>query len=227
MAVHGAIGAWDEYKARQFLEAHGVPVVPGKLAQDADEAVEAAELLGYPVVAKVVSKDILHKSDIGGVLLNLTSPAEVRSVYASITAAAHQAVPEARVEGILISPMRGGGIELLAGVVQDPNYGPVLAVGLGGIFVEVFKDASLHVLPASRQDIKEMIDRLSGRALLDGIRGGEPSSIENIVEAVHSIASLALRLGDQLESLEVNPLLVRGDRVEALDAVLTWNQIED
>jgi succinyl-CoA synthetase beta subunit len=178
--------------------------------------------MNFPVVLKVASPDIVHKSDIGGVRLNLQHEQEVREAFQQIIQAVGNDKPTARLEGVLVSPMRSGGIELLVGIVHDSAWGQVMAVGLGGIWVEILKDTSLRVLPVSREDIRTMLDELQGKALLHGARGSLPADMDRLVEVVYRTSRLAQALGDQLESLEVNPLRVSGSQIEALDALITW-----
>jgi hypothetical protein len=218
-------GTWSEDAARRLLSDAGIPVVPARLAASADEAVEAAADLGGPLSVKIVSADILHKSDIGGVRLDVPAgEAAVRAAYQAVTGAA-ASVPGARVEGVLISPMRRGGTELLVGVVRDPQWGPVLAVAVGGIFVEVLQDSALAPLPVTPAQVSRLLGRLRGRAVLDGVRGAAPADLESLSAVIARVGDLALALGDDLESLEVNPLLVDGATIEALDAVVTWKVI--
>jgi len=220
-------GRWSEEAARQLLSAAGIPVVPGRLVSSADEAVKAAGEFGAPVVLKVVSPQILHKSDIGGVRLNVPANEQaIRGAYAAVTAAA-AAVDGAHVEGVLVSPMRHGGTELLAGVVRDPHWGPVLAVALGGIFVEVLEDSALAPLPVTPGQARGLLERLRGRAVLEGSRGTTPADLDALAVVIARIGDLALALGDDLESVEVNPLRVDGPAIEALDAVVTWTSEED
>ena len=215
-------GKWSEHAARTLLAEAGIPVVPGRLAGSADEAVKAAADLGGPLSVKIVSADILHKSDIGGVRLDVPADEDaVRAAYQAVTAA----VPDgASIEGVLISPMRRGGTELLVGVVPDPQWGPVLAVAIGGLFVEVLADSALAPLPVTSGQAGRLLDRLRGRAVLDGVRGTAPADRDALTAVIARIGDLALALGDSLESLEVNPLLADGARIEALDAVVTWRE---
>lgn len=216
-------GPWPELAARELLAAAGVPVVPGELATSAEEAAAAAGRLGLPVALKICSAQIAHKSDIGGVELGLRSPAQVRAAYQRIRAAG-DAVPGARVDGVLVTAMRSGGIELLAGVTRDPAFGPVLTVGLGGLWVEILRDTSLRVLPVDPAEVKQMVNELRGAALLHGSRGLPRADLDRLAVAVCAVAAAALSLGGALRALEVNPLWVSGDRVEALDAlVVTGN----
>ena len=170
-AARAAAGApWPETAARDLLARSGFPVVPADLAGSADEAAAAARRLGFPVVLKVCSAQIPHKSDVGGVAVGPRTEAEVRAAYARVRAAG-EAVPGARVDGVLVSPMRAGGVELIAGVTVDPAFGPVLAVGLGGVWVEVLADTSLRLLPVDAGEVRRMLTELRGSPLLRGARG--------------------------------------------------------
>jgi acyl-CoA synthetase (NDP forming) len=214
-------GTWSEDAARGLLENAGVPVIPATLTISADQAVDVAAAFGGPVAIKIVSPEILHKSDIGGVRLGVEGEIAVREAFAAVTAAA-DLVPDANVEGVLISPMRSPATELLVGVVRDPQWGPMLAVALGGIFVEVLGDSSLSTLPVTHSQARAMLTNLRGAAILSGVRGGKAADLDVLADVVTKVADLAVALGDELLSLEVNPLRVDGDQVEALDAVVEW-----
>jgi acetate---CoA ligase (ADP-forming) len=210
---------WSEAEARSMVAARGVPVVPGELVTSADEAAQAAERLGMPVALKIVSAQITHKSDIGGVALGLSTAADVRAAYARVRAAG-ESVAGATVDGVLITPMRGGGVELLAGVTLDPTFGPVLAVGLGGVWVEILKDIRLRALPVDAAEARRMLEELRGIDLLRGARGSQPADLDAIAAVIARIGDAALSLGGTLRALEVNPLWVNGDQVEALDVLI-------
>jgi len=212
--------SWSEHRAAVFLAAHGVPVVPSTLVAGPEQAAEAAAALGYPVVVKLAADGIEHKSDIGGVKVGLGNAAEVLAAYADVVRAGIEA--GADVHGALVQPQRTGGIELLVGIVTDPAWGQVLAVGLGGVWVEILRDTALSVLPAGREQILASLKSLRGARLFDGARGTEKADLDAVADAIASAAALAQRLGDRLETLEINPLLVRGSQVEALDALITW-----
>jgi acyl-CoA synthetase (NDP forming) len=215
-------GQWSEDAARRLLAEAGVPVVPARLVTSAGNAARAAAEFGGPVCLKVVSPQILHKTDIGGVLLDVAAAeAPVKTAFEAVTAAAKN-VDGATVDGVLVSPMRRGGAELLVGVVRDPHWGPMLAVALGGVFVEVLKDSALAPLPVSPRQARRMLDQLRGRAVLDGVRGAAPADLDALAAVIARTGDLALALGDDLESLEINPLRVDGAAIEALDAVVTW-----
>jgi acetate---CoA ligase (ADP-forming) len=208
---------WSEVAARQLLSAHGVPLVPAELATTADAAVEAARRLGLPVALKICAAEVTHKSDVGGVALGLATEEAVRAGFERVRAVADRA------DGVLVSPMRTGGVELLAGVSVDPTFGPVLAVGLGGVFVEVLRDTSLRALPVDAGQVRAMLAELRGAALLRGARGTRPADLDQVARAIVALTAAALTLPG-LRALEVNPLWVDGDRVEALDAlVVTGN----
>jgi acetate---CoA ligase (ADP-forming) len=214
----------SEREALAFLAAAGVPVVPGTLARDAEEAAAAARALGGAIVLKIASPDIAHKSDIGGVALNLEGAEAVAAAFERVTSSVRASAPNALVEGVLVSPMRERGIELLVGCTRDPEWGWVLAVGLGGVWVEILKDVSLRLLPASESVIREMLSELRGAKLLSGQRGIPAADIEAVAQAARRIGEAALGCGDALVALEVNPLWVRGGQVEALDALFVWRE---
>ncbi len=208
---------WSELRARELLIGAGVPVVPGRLARSADEAVEAASLVGRPVAVKINSHRITHKSDIGGVALGLRSDQEIRAAYARVTAAAARAGDDSG--SALVTTMRTGGVEVLAGVSVDPGFGPVLAVGLGGIFVELLRDVSLRVLPVDPGEVGRMLGELRGLPLLTGGRGSAPADLEALAKVISDIAEVAVSVPG-LRACEVNPLWVRGDQIEALDVLV-------
>jgi succinyl-CoA synthetase beta subunit len=210
---------WSEAAARDLLASAGVPVVPGELVNSADAAVAAARRLGLPVVLKVCSAQIAHKSDIGGVAVGPGTEEEVRAGYARVRAAG-QAVPGARVDGVLVSPMRTGGVELIAGVTVDPTFGPVLAVGLGGVWVEVLGDTSLRMLPVDPGEVKRMLAELRGSPLLAGGRGSRPVNLDALAEVICLLGDTAVGLDGSLRALEVNPLWADGSRIEALDVLV-------
>ena len=216
--------SWSEYRASAFVAEHGIPVVPSVLATDPITAAEAANALGYPVVVKLAADEIEHKSDIGGVKVGLRDPAEVMAAYADVVSAGREV--GADVSGALVQPQREGGIELLVGIVTDPVWGQVLAVGLGGIWVEILRDTAVRVLPVDRDEIRLALRSLRGAELFDGRRGTEKADLDAVADAIAAAAALAGRLGGRLEALEINPLLVRGSQVEALDTLITWRKIE-
>ena len=211
---HRPAGVWSESVARDLLGEAGVPVVPGELVHSVERAVLAAERLGYPVVLKVCGPSIGHKSDIGGVALNLSSATSVQDAYKRLPST----------DGVLVATMRSGGHELLAGVTVDATFGPVLAVGLGGIWVETLRDIALRVLPIERADALEMLEELRAAPLLHGARGGEAVNLESVADVLVRVADAAAMLGPSLEALEVNPLWCNARQVEALDVLIVTRE---
>jgi len=205
-------GVWPETAGRRLLALTGVPMVPAELAGGEEEAVAAATHLGYPVALKACAAGLAHKSDVGAVALGLTSAAEVRRAYTGVVQSA--------AEGVLVSPMRTGGLELLAGVTVDATFGPVLAVGLGGIWVEALRDVAMRVLPIELGDAHEMLGELRAAPLLRGGRGQAQVDIDRVADVLLRLAEAAALVGSSLRALEVNPLWCRGDQVEALDVLV-------
>lgn len=212
---------FSEVDARALLIEAGVPVVPGRHVRSAEEAADAAAELGGPVAMKVVSAQIAHKSDLGGVRLDV-APANAAAAYDAIWASCAERDPGVTPDGVLVSPMRPPATELLVGVTCDPQWGPVLAVGLGGVLVEVLDDVVLSPLPVDPALARAMLERLRGASLLTGARGRPPADLPRLTEVLAAIGRLAESLGDRLRSLEVNPLRVAGAEIEALDALVVW-----
>ncbi|WP_114908097.1 acetate--CoA ligase family protein [Ornithinimicrobium murale] len=220
-----ATGVWAEHRAGSFLREHGVPIVPTELVSDAEAAAAAADQVGYPVVLKAAAEGLAHKSDIGGVHLGLVDAEAVSAAFNAMQASlAQHGHPDAEA---IIQPMRSAGTELLVGVVRDPQWGPTLAVAMGGIWVEVMADSALRVLPVDRQEVREALEELRGVSLLRGARGMPATDLDALAAVIHQVGEIAVGLGEELESLEINPLLVHGDRIEALDALITWRADED
>jgi acyl-CoA synthetase (NDP forming) len=212
------IGTWSEADGRLLLTANGIPVVPGAMVRDGESAARAGELYGEAAV-KAVSSSLIHKTDIGAVRLGVLGADQMRASFHAVSVAAGQHEP-----AVLITPMRRGGIELLVGVVRDVQWGLLLAVGLGGIWAEILDDASVRRLPVDRAEVARMLDELRGRRLLDGYRGGPPADLDAVAAVIYRVGALAAAIGDELESLEINPLYVRGAEVEALDVTVSWTR---
>lgn len=210
-----------EREVLDVLAAHGAPVISGDIATSAAAAADAARALGGAVVLKIASADIAHKTEAGGVALNVKAE-NADAEFSAMMERVRRAAPDAQLDGVIISPMRENGLELFVGVLRDPSWGPVLSVGFGGVLVELLDDVALRLLPVSETDVVEMLSELRGQKLLEGFRGGEPVNVIAIAKAVRAIGDAALALGPELVSLEVNPLWVRGDKVEALDGLVVW-----
>ncbi|HWK48388.1 MAG TPA: acetate--CoA ligase family protein, partial [Steroidobacter sp.] len=212
----------SEREVLEYLRRRGVPVVPAKVVNSADDAVRHARALGSSVALKIVSPDIPHKTEVGGVMLDVTGDDNVAAAYEQILAGARKAVPQARIEGVSVGPMREAGVELFVGTMRDPQWGPVITVGLGGVWVEALRDTSLRLLPISQTDALAMLDELRGKAVLNGFRGTPAVDRNALASVIVAIGDAALALGAPLVSLEINPLRASGERIEALDGWAEW-----
>jgi acyl-CoA synthetase (NDP forming) len=218
----GLEGAWSERQVSALLAANGVPVVPQLLATSASDAASAAEQAGFPVALKVSAAGIAHKTDVGGVVLRIESAGAAARAYDQIIAAVSAAAPGTPIEGVLVSPMRAEGVDLLVGVVRDETWGLTLVVGLGGIWVEVLKDSTVRSLPVTAAQVREMLGELRSFPLLTGARGSEPVDLDELSRVIARIGDVAVALGDDVTELEVNPLRAAGSRIEVLDALVQW-----
>jgi len=205
-------------EARQIMRAYGLTIPKSELARDSEETVAMAEAIGYPVVLKIASPDILHKTDIGGVKLDLRNATDVRDAFDLLTYRARRYMPEANIWGALVQEMVPAGKEVIIGVNRDPQFGPLLLLGLGGIYVEVLKDVSFRIAPVARWEAEEMIGELRSAPLLRGHRGERPADLEAIVDCMLRVSQLAVDFPEIVE-LDVNPLMVheQGKGAVALD----------
>jgi acyl-CoA synthetase (NDP forming) len=214
-----------DFEARDILQAYGLRIPASKLAKDADEAVAIASEIGYPVVLKIASPDILHKTDVGGVRVGLNSPGDVRDAFDLIVYRAGRYVPGATVWGCLVQEMSPPGLEVLVGMNRDPQFGPLVTFALGGIYVEILKDATFRVAPFSRDEARQMLEELRARALLDGVRGNPPVDKEAIVDTIMRIGQLVQDF-PEIAELDINPLIVyeQGQGGIAIDMRLVLSQ---
>jgi len=212
----------SEYEAKKLLVEAGVPLLPERLARSAAEAVSAAVAVGYPVAMKVVSPQIAHKTEIGGVLLGVENAAGVESGYELVMQRACAAVPGARIDGVLVAPMAPAGVDTIVGVHRDATFGPVVMFGLGGVFVEVLKDVTFRLAPFDETDARRMIAQIAGYALLDGARGMARADVDALARVLARISQFAASHADDIESIDINPLRVlpEGRGVVALDALI-------
>ncbi|MBO9642169.1 MAG: acetate--CoA ligase family protein [Pseudacidovorax sp.] len=208
-SIRLAPGAMSEPAALGLLAECGVPVVAHRWVHGAAEAADAAQSVGGAVALKVVSADLPHKTEAGGVMLGLEGAAAVQAAYRELQARVAQRRPDATQDGALVARMVQGGTECIAGVRQDPVFGPVLLVGLGGIHAEVLRDVAVRVLPVDREEALAMVRELRAFAVLDGARGRPPADLDGLADTLCALADLARRAGDTLESAEINPLIVR------------------
>ncbi|MEN8203974.1 MAG: acetate--CoA ligase family protein [Bacteroidota bacterium] len=196
-----------EVETIELLKTYGLPAPQGKLAKTADEAIRIADEIGYPVVLKVVSNEIIHKSEAKGIELNLGSSREVEEAFERIHLNAKSFMPDATVTGTYVIPMISGSEEVILGIKRDPSFGPVLLFGLGGIFVEIFRDVSFGLAPLSPEDAREMIEKTRAFEILKGSRGHSPRDIDSIIDAMLRLGQLALDF-PEIEELDINPLFV-------------------
>ncbi len=206
-----------------FLASHGVPVIPAKIIRSTAEA-QSLDLSG-PLALKILSPDIAHKTEVGGVRLNVAA-ADAPRAYEELLSAVKSHRPDARIDGVIASPMRHGGVELLVGVRRDPSWGPTITIGFGGVLVELLADVAIATLPVDRAHVRDLLGRLRGRKLLEGFRNSAATDLDRLADVIVSIGNAALALGPALDSLEVNPLLVRGNEIEALDGLVIWRSKE-
>lgn len=212
----------SEAVAKALLAAAGVPAVPEHAAPDSEAAVAAAEQIGYPVVLKILSPDILHKSEIGGVLLDVADADAVRHGFATLLDRARHHAPAARIEGVLVAKQIKGAVEMALGVFRDPVFGPVAMVGLGGIFIEVLKDVAFRRCPFDVTEAERLIRSLRGFPVLDGARGRPKADVAALARALSALSAFAVAAGPKLAGVDVNPLLVlpEGQGCYAADAVI-------
>lgn len=209
-----------EIEAKEVFAAYGMPVTKVKLSKNEDQAVEIAKEIGYPVVMKVVSPDILHKSDAGGVLINLQNENQVREGYRTILENCKQYKPDANILGIVIQEFAPKGTEIILGSVNDPTFGPTVMFGLGGIFVEVFKDVTFRVTPVSSYQAQQMIDEIRGAPVLSGVRGEKPRDKAALVETICKYSQMIQDLADEVSESDANPILIyeEGKGIKVVDA---------
>jgi len=204
-----------EPEAKELCRAYGLPVGEWRVASTASQAREAAAWLGFPVAAKIVSLDVVHKSDVGGVILNLKDGTEVEGAFGKIKSVC--GAGSCRFDGVLIEPMAPAGTETIIGAKRDPQFGPVILFGLGGIFVEVFKDVSFRVAPITREDAGEMISELKALPLLKGIRGRKPSDIDALISSLMKVSDMMMK-EEKIKELDLNPTLSYEKGCRVVDA---------
>ena len=206
----------NEVEAKDLLRAAGLSVIATHWARSADEAVAHADALGYPVAAKVIAPQIVHKSDVGGVRHNLMDAGAVTQAFVELRAVA-EGVPGAEFQGVAVQPTAVPALELALGAHRDPQFGPVILFGLGGVFVEVLHDVALRVAPLSAVDAEEMLDEIQGRALLAGARGQAPADRAALVDALLRLSDLMVSQ-PALASVDLNPVFSYPERLLAVDA---------
>ena len=212
----------SEWESRELLQAADLPVVDAMLCRSADEAAEAAAKLGCPVALKINGAAFAHKTEIGGVMLGVETPQDAAAAYGEISARAGRAMPDAEDEGVIVAPMVSGGVEAILGVQIDPVFGPAVMFGLGGVFVEVFKDVSFRLAPFDKAEAFRMIEETKGVKLLRGVRGRPPADMDALADALVNLSRFAAANADKLSSVDLNPFVVlpEGKGAVALDALV-------
>jgi len=206
-----------ETEAKKLLREYGIPVPSFKLVKSEDEITGLAKEIIFPIVMKIVSPDIIHKTDAGGVKLNIKDETEARLAYQGIISKAKKYNKEAQIEGVIVYSMVPQGTEIIIGMMKDPHFGPVAMFGLGGIFVEILKDISFRILPIVERDAEEMISEIKGYKILKGIRGEGPKDIKAIKNLLLKISQLALE-NPEISEIDLNPIFVFEKGLQLIDA---------
>ena len=206
-----------EIEAKELLKQAGISVVETKLASSEDDAVALSREFGFPVVLKIASPDVVHKTDAGGVKLNLKTSNQVAKAYEDIMKSIREKYPKAKIQGVSVQKMAKPGVEVIIGMSKDAQFGPVIMFGLGGVWVEILKDVSFRIVPLERRDAREMIQEIKGRPLLEGYRGQEPVDIANLEELILKVSSF-VEQHSEIKELDLNPIFAYKDGAVAVDA---------
>ena len=212
----------SEHESKKILREYDIPLAAEALVKNVDDALKFAEEVGYPLVMKVDSPDIPHKTEAGVVKLNISDAQAVKSAYDELLQKAKAYKPDALINGVLVQEMVTGGTEVIIGMKKDPQFGPTLMFGLGGIFVEVMKDVSLRIAPISLSEALEMIEETKGSKILKGVRGRAPADIKALCETLVKVSQMAMENRDKFLELDMNPIIVlpEGQGVKVVDALI-------
>ena len=213
----------NEVEAKKLLEQAGIPVNDTRLARTKSEASSLSRKIGFPVVLKIVSPDVVHKSDVGGVKVGLVNTAQVQKAYTEIVGSVKEKVPDATIEGVSVQKMGRPGVEIIIGVTEDAQFGPVIMFGLGGIWVEAIKDVVFRVIPVTTWDAEEMVREIKGFAVLQGYRGQEAVDLSFLVKLITRISEF-IEKNPRVKELDINPLIAYADGAVAVDARIVVNQ---
>jgi len=206
-----------EIEAKDLLRQAGVSVVDTRLATSRDDAVAISRELHFPVVLKIASPDVVHKTDAGGVKLNLRTAAQVGKAYDEIMQSVKAKYPQARIDGVSVQKMARPGVEVIIGMSKDPQFGPVIMFGLGGVWVEILKDVAFRIVPLERRDAREMINEIKGLPLLQGYRGQEAVDLANLEDLILKVSSF-VEQHPEVKELDLNPVFAYKDGAVAVDA---------
>ena len=206
-----------EYEAKTVCKEYEIPVTEVKIAHSAEEAAKLSEQIGYPIVLKIISPDVIHKFDVGGVILDVNSPEEAKNAYQKIVDNVRKNKPAAKISGILIQEMAPCSTEIIVGSIKDAQFGPTLMFGLGGTFVEVMKDVSFRIAPITKADAQEMISEIKAYPLLRGYRGQSPRDLEAITKILLNTSKLIME-HQEIKELDLNPIMVYEKGAKTVDA---------
>ena len=206
-----------EIEAKELIKQAGIDVVETKLATTKEEAVSVTKQLGLPVALKIASADVIHKSDSGGVKLNLETEEEVGKAYDDIMASIKKQYPDASIQGVSVQQMARSGVEVIIGMSKDAQFGPVIMFGLGGILVEILKDVAFRIVPLEKRDAREIIREIKGYPVLEGYRGQEPVDVENLEDMILKVSAF-VEQHPEIDELDLNPVFAYKDGAVAVDA---------
>nr|MDO8100357.1 acetate--CoA ligase family protein [Candidatus Njordarchaeota archaeon] len=219
--VQGALSSGRNFllepESKEVAGSYGMPVTKFKVCKSVGEAIKYSHEIGYPVVLKIVSPDVLHKSDVGAVKINLKNDSEVREAYGEIVKNVKKFKNDVKVLGVIVEELAPQGHEVIVGMAKDPQFGPALMFGLGGIFVEVLKDVSFRIAPLTEYDARDMIQEIKGYPILTGIRGQKPADIESLVDIILRVSKLVTE-HPEIEQLDLNPIFVYPQGAKIVDA---------
>lgn len=207
-----------EPESKQLMKEIGITTTDFRVAKNSKEAIEAASEIGFPVVMKILSPQIIHKTDAGGVKLNINSEKEAEKAFKEILASAKKYDSKAEIRGVLIEKMVKPSTEIIVGVTRDPTFGPAIMFGLGGIFVELLKDVSFRIAPIKEEDALEMIHEIKALPMLQGFRGGPNVKLEQIVDVLMKISKLTIDYMDDILEIDLNPIFAYEDKILTVDA---------
>ena len=206
-----------EYEAKTVCKEYGIPVTKLKIAKTAEEAAKFSEEIGYPTVLKIISPDVIHKFDVGGVILNVNSSEDAKNAYNKIVENVKKHKPDAKIDGVLVQEMAPSATEVIVGAIKDAQFGPTLMFGLGGTFVEIMKDVSFRIAPIKEDDARQMISEVKAYPILLGYRGQPPRDIDTIVKIILDTSRLVME-HQNIKELDLNPVIVYEKGAKTVDA---------
>ena len=206
-----------EYEAKTVCKEYGIPITELKIAKTAEEAAKFSEEIGYPTVLKIISPDVIHKFDVGGVILNVNSSEDAKNAYNKIVENVKKHKPDAKIDGVLVQEMAPSATEVIVGAIKDAQFGPTLMFGLGGTFVEIMKDVSFRIAPIKEDDARQMISEVKAYPILLGYRGQPPRDIDTIVKIILDTSRLVME-HQNIKELDLNPVIVYEKGAKTVDA---------